>query len=112
MIELHLVLKAPANRIRPLTDALQVLADSARSKPGCLAVELYKSLTEPRRLYYDEIWESEADLRRMLASHHFCQLATLMEQASEAPTCEFRFIRKTYGFDFAEKVRGLSSVPP
>lgn len=108
MIELHLVLKAPSNRISALIDALQVLADSVRSKPGCLGVGLYKSVTEPRCLYYDEIWESELDLRRMLESHHFCQLATLMELASEPPTCEFRFISKTCGFDFAEQVRGLS----
>lgn len=108
MIELHLVLKAPSKRIRPLIDALQALADSARLEPGCLGVELYKSVAGPRCLCYGEIWESEADLHRMLASHHFCQLANLMELASEPPACEFRFISKTYGFDFAEQVRGLS----
>lgn len=112
MIELHLALKAPSNQIGTLIDALQVLADSVRSKPGCLSVGLYKSVAEPRRLYYDEIWESESDLRRMLESHHFCQLATLMELASEPPACEFRFISKTCGFDFAENVRGLTSAQP
>jgi len=106
MIELHLVLKAPPKRIRSLIEALQVLADSVRSEPGCLGVELYKSLIGPRCLCYDEFWESEADLCRMLTSHHFCQLATLMELASELPVCEFRFINQTYGLSFAEHVRG------
>lgn len=108
MIELHLVLKAPTKRIRHLIDALQVLADSARLEPGCLGVELYQNVAGQRYLCYDEMWESEADLRRMLTSHHFCQLANLMELASEPPACEFRFINQTYGFDFAERVRGLS----
>lgn len=106
MIELHLVLRVLPNQIPTMTDALQALAKSARSKPGCIAVEVGKSVTGPCCIFYDECWESETELRRMIASHHFSQLAALMELASEPPACEFRFISQVYGLNFAEQVRG------
>jgi quinol monooxygenase YgiN len=109
MIELHLVLKAPPNKTRTLITALQALAKSARTVPGCIAVEVYKTVAEPRYICYDEIWDSEAALRRMIASRHFSQLAALMELSSEPPACEFRFISKTYGLGFAELVRGCAN---
>lgn len=109
MIELHLVLRAPPNRTRILIDALQALAESVRSVPGCMAVEVYKSVAGPRYICYDEIWESEAELRRMIVSHHFSRLAALMELSSEPPACEFRFISQTYGLGFAEQVRACSN---
>ena len=107
MIELHLVLKAPPNKIRILIAALQALAKSSRVAPGCMAVEVYKTVAVPRYICYDEIWESEAALRSMIVSRHFSQLAALMELSSEPPVCEFRFISKTYGLGFAEFVKGL-----
>ncbi|MFZ2313091.1 MAG: antibiotic biosynthesis monooxygenase, partial [Methylobacter sp.] len=71
MIELHLLLRAPPNQTRNLTAALQALAKSARTLQGCMNVEVYKSVARPRCLCYDEVWESEQELRRMIASHHF-----------------------------------------
>jgi quinol monooxygenase YgiN len=109
MIELHLVLKAPPNKTRTLIAALQTLAKSARVDPGCMAVEVYKTVAMPRYICYDEIWESEATLRCMIASRHFSQLAVLMELSSEPPVCEFRFITQTYGLGFAEEVRGCDN---
>ncbi|QPK63555.1 antibiotic biosynthesis monooxygenase [Methylomonas sp. LL1] len=109
MIELHLVLRVPANKTRTMVDALQVLAKSARSVPGCIAVEVYKTVGVPRYICYDEIWESETMLRKMIASSHFSQLASLMELSSEPPDCEFRFISQTCGLDFAERVRGCAT---
>ena len=109
MIELHLVLKAPPNKTRTLIAALQALAKSARVEPGCMAVEVYKTAVGSRYICYEEIWESEATLRRMIASRHFSQLAALMELSSEPPACEFRFISQTYGLGFAEQVRGCAN---
>lgn len=107
MIELHLVLKAPPNQTRRLIAALQALAKGARTLPGCIAAELYKTVSGPQYLCYDEIWESESELRRMIASHHFSQLAALMELSLEPPICEFRFISQTYGLGFAYQVRDM-----
>lgn len=104
MIELYLVLMPLPNQSRNLTAALQALAKRARLIPGCLAAEVYKTVAGPHAIYYDEIWESEAELRRMIASRHFSQLAVLMESSREPPVCEFRFISKTYGLGFAEQV--------
>ena len=106
MIELHLVLRAQPNQTRNLIDALQALAKSARSAPGCHAVEIFMTVDRPRYICYDEIWESETELNRMIASHHFSQLAALMELSSEPPNCEFRFINQTFGLSYAEQVRG------
>ena len=106
MIELHLVLRAPPNQTRTLTAALQALAKSARTLPGCINVEVYKNVAQSRYLCYDEVWESEPELRSMIASHHFSQLAALMELSNEPPSCEFRFISQSYGLSYAEQVRG------
>jgi len=110
MIELHLVLTAPANQTRNLTAALQALAKNARVLQGCVKVEVYKNVAQPRCLCYDEVWASEPELRRMITSHHFSQLAALMELSSEPPSCEFRFISQTYGLGFAEQVRGCGNA--
>ncbi|QPK63561.1 antibiotic biosynthesis monooxygenase [Methylomonas sp. LL1] len=99
------MLRAVPDQTRMLTDALQVLAQGVRSVPGCLSVEIYKTVATPHCLCYDEIWESEASLRRMIKSRHFSQLASLMELSSHPPVCEFRFISKTQGIDFADQVR-------
>lgn len=109
MIELHLMLRVPVNKSRPLIDALQALAKHVRAEPGCMAVEVYKTIGLPRYICYDEVWESEVLLRKMIASPHFSQLASLMELSTEPPTCEFRFISQTYGLDFAEQVRANTS---
>lgn len=105
MIELHLVLRLPANKAQSMIAALQVLGKSARSAPGCIAVEVCKTVGSPHYICYSEIWESENRLRSMIASNHFSQLASLMELASEPPDCQFRFISKTQGLEFAEQVR-------
>ena len=109
MIELHLVLKAPPNKTRTLIAALQALAKCARIESGCMAVEVYKTAVGSRYICYEEIWESEAALSRMIASRHFSQLAALMELAREPPACEFRFIAQTYGLGFAEQVRDCAN---
>lgn len=105
MIELHLVLRVPVNKSRMVVDALTALAKTVRTVPGCVAVDVYKTAGFPRFICYDEIWESEAMLRAMIASPHFSQLAALMELSSEPPACEFRFISQIYGLEFAERVR-------
>ncbi|MDT4290336.1 antibiotic biosynthesis monooxygenase [Methylomonas sp. MO1] len=110
MIELHVILRARPNQTRSMTAALQALAKSARMLQGCVNVEVYKNVAQPRYLCYDEVWESETELRHMIASHHFSQLAALMELSSEPPSCEFRFISQTYGLGFAEQVRGHDNV--
>jgi quinol monooxygenase YgiN len=89
MIELHLVLKAPPSKTRTLIAALQALAKSSRGAPGCMAVEVYKTVAVPRYICYEEIWESEEALRSMIVSRHFSQLAALMELSTEPPVCEF-----------------------
>ncbi|MDP1664664.1 MAG: antibiotic biosynthesis monooxygenase [Methylobacter sp.] len=106
MIELHLVLKVTPGKTRSMIDALQALAKNAGAAPGCMAVEVYKAVGERGSICYDEIWESETVLRNMIVSRHFSQLASLMELSYEPPDCQFRFISKTLGLEFAEQVRG------
>lgn len=106
MIELHLILKVSPKKVRALTEALQALAKSARAEPGCIGVNVYKTVgAPPHTLCYDETWESESGLRRMIASKHFSQLASLMELSTEPPDCQFRFISNIQGLEFAERVK-------
>ncbi|WP_404360981.1 putative quinol monooxygenase [Methylotuvimicrobium sp. KM1] len=108
MIEFHITLKTPSNKSRPVIEALQVLAKKARAESGCIAVEVYKTVGFPCRIGYQETWATEEALRSMIASHHFSQLASLMELSIEPPKCEFRFISVIHGLEFASKVRNCS----
>ncbi|MGR8952374.1 MAG: putative quinol monooxygenase [Gammaproteobacteria bacterium] len=105
MIELHLLIHLPRRQKRSLLDAFQSLARWARAEHGCLSVELFVAAADSRSLRYVETWKSEADLRQMIQSPHFSKLIALMELASEAPACEFRIIKETYGLELAEQMR-------
>lgn len=105
MIELHLVLRVVPSNTRPMIDALKALAKSARAAPGCMSAEVYKAVDERGCVCYGEIWESERLLCNMIASKHFSQLAALMELSSKPPDCQFRFISKTQGLEFAEQIK-------
>ena len=106
MVELHLVIRVSLNKTRSLIDALQALAKSARAVSGCVAVEIYKAVGMSNCVCYVETWESEDVLQKMIASHHFSQLASLMELSVEPPDCEFRFISEVHRLDYALQVRG------
>lgn len=82
-----------------------MLAKSARAVPGCLSAEIYKAVGIPNCVCYVEAWESEIVLQKMIASHHFSQLASLMELSSEPPDCQFRFISELRHLDYALQVR-------
>lgn len=109
MIELQIIIKAHPHKTRTMTEALQAMAKNVRAVPGCLSVELYKRVGSPCHVCYDEVWESETALRQMIVSRHFSQLAALMELSTEPPYCQFRFISKTQGLEFAQQVRNSSN---
>lgn len=106
MIELHLVFKVPLHKTRPMLEALQALAKAVRAEPGCIAVAVYRAADIPSRVCYEETWQSEDTLQKMILSRHFSQLAALMEQSIEPPDCQFRFIEKVRALEYAEQVRG------
>ncbi|WP_268741927.1 putative quinol monooxygenase [Methylohalobius crimeensis] len=107
-MELYLVLRAPPRRSRVMVRALQSLAKSARAESGCTGVRLFGAIGDPRCVCYVETWESEAVMRRMIASEHFSQLAALMELAAEPPECQFRVIAEIRGLEYAAQVRNCS----
>jgi len=109
MIELHLVIKVSLNKSRSVIDALHVLAKNIRAVPGCLGAEVYKSVGISNCVCYVEGWESETALQKMIASHHFSQLASVMELSSEPPDCQFRFISDVQRLDYAMQVLGGAS---
>jgi predicted acylesterase/phospholipase RssA/quinol monooxygenase YgiN len=105
MIELHLLLHMPRQQTRPVIAAFRSLAKHVRAEPGCRSARLFVAAENPRCLCYVETWASDEDVRRMIRSPHFSQLAALMELASEAPECEFRVIAETHGLEFPARVR-------
>lgn len=111
MIELHLMLRTPRQQTRPVTAAFQSLAKQVRAEPGCRSARLFVAAENPHCLCYIETWESDEDVRRMIRSTHFSQLAALMELASEAPECEFRVIAETHGLEFPTRVRDRPDTP-
>lgn len=107
MIELNLILYAKPRQIRSLTDALLSLAKAARLESGCVTARVFVAAEDSNCLSYIETWESAEELRRMIRSRHFSQLATLLELAAAPPECRFRVIAETHGLEFAAQVRDV-----
>lgn len=79
---------------------------ASRREAGCVTCSLATRMAERVTFTLVEEWDSEADLRRHLASPTFEALAGLLESALEAPRIEFALASGIRGLDYVTEVRG------
>jgi quinol monooxygenase YgiN len=100
----------PLGESRPITDALHRIMVTARAQVGCIGCSLTTDAGRQVGVRYVEEWASEEHLRRELQSERFCNLAALMESATEPPQIEFTLPSGTRGIDYVQEVRTVSRL--
>ena len=95
----------PMGQARPMTMALHSLAAEIRSIHGCIGCSVTTDLTNQSAVRYIEDWRTEDDLQIRLRPDTFAPLATLIEDATEAPRVEFSLPSGTRGLDYVEEVQ-------
>ena len=95
----------PMGQARPMTMALHSLAAEIRTVHGCVGCSVTTDLTNQSAVRYIEDWRTEDDLQTRLRPNTFAPLATLIEDATEAPRVEFSLPSGTRGLDYVEEVQ-------
>jgi quinol monooxygenase YgiN len=95
----------PMGQARPMTMALHSLAAEIRTVHGCMGCSVTTDLTNQSAVRYIEDWRTEDDLQTRLRPNTFAPLATLIEDATEAPRVEFSLPSGTRGLDYVEEVQ-------
>ena len=101
----------PPGQTSTIATALQALMLATKHEHGCIACLLETEVGERVTLRYEELWQTEEDLRQRIQSARFAELAGLVESATEQPRIEFTLPTGTRGLDYADEVRrGTESV--
>jgi quinol monooxygenase YgiN len=87
-----------------IASALQGLMLATRHELGCVGCLLETEVGDRVTLRYEELWQTEADLRRRIQSVLFAQLAGLVEYATDQPRIEFVLPEGTRGLEYADEV--------
>jgi quinol monooxygenase YgiN len=94
----------PPGQTGTIATALQALMLATKHEHGCIACLLETEVGERVTLRYEELWQTEEDLRRRIQSVRFAQFAGLVEHATEQPRIEFTLPTGTRGLDYADEV--------
>jgi quinol monooxygenase YgiN len=111
MIRLSAELVASECEARQVADALQRLMISTRLERGCLGCTVRIETAGRHTVFYEEHWETEADVQRRVESGGFTAVLELMERAEAPPRIEFDLVRAVRGLDYVQEVRSPGRPP-
>lgn len=80
-----------SERRQPLIEAATELVELSLHDDGCIAYDLYGSLTADDRLMIVETWRDEKSLKAHMASDHFRRLVPRLEELSTMTLEQFNF---------------------
>ena len=92
-------------------EALKILRSTVegnRILPGCLSCRIYEDIEEDNVLMYEEMWESEEELKQHLRSDEYHKVLLVMEMALDHPVVEFKTLSSSTGIETIEKARRLT----
>lgn len=106
----HMVLewRVPPGQAQPITAALQDVMLATRREAGCLSCSVFTLASERITVRYAEDWDTEEHLRNQIRSERFRVIASLVEEATEAPRIQFVLPAGTRGIEYATEVREAS----
>jgi quinol monooxygenase YgiN len=83
----------------------QSIAERTRVESGCATCSVYRDIEDKRVIVFEELWRSEEELRRHLASEEYRNVLILMEMSSEPPMVRFDTITQSTGMETIESAR-------
>lgn len=104
---LHAIIKleVPDDKIDAIANILAPVATSIRRLTGCIDSGLYRSLTHPNQILYEEHWENDQQLDSHLASDKYLDVLMAMEMASGEPVVKFHSVSHIYSMDRISQFR-------
>lgn len=80
-----------SSRRKPLIEKATELVELSLHDKGCIAYDLYGSLTADDRFMIVETWESRKDLDAHMASDHFKRIVPQLQELATMTLEEFTF---------------------
>lgn len=78
-------IKAKADKVEEVREALTGLVEPTRSEPGCIVYELVQNTGDPTDFTFMEEWESEAALASHASSVHIKATRVKLDGIVEGP---------------------------
>ena len=92
MIRLNVFFRVESEENRALfIEKATELVNLSRKEEGCVAYDVFASLTENKHLMICETWRSEDDLEKHSASEHFRRLVPQLHELGESKAEKFKF---------------------
>lgn len=76
---------------KAFTEAAKELVELSVKDNGCVAYDVFESLTKPKNLMICETWKTREDLDAHMASEHFKRIVPQLQQLAEMKLEEFTF---------------------
>lgn len=89
-LNVFLLLQEEKNR-KPLIEACTELVELSLRDKGCVAYDIFTSLTVDNHLMFCETWRTREDLDAHMKSEHFQRLVPRIQQLAEMTLEEFSF---------------------
>lgn len=100
---------SPSNRSAAV-GTIAAMTGFTKSKPGCLACDLYSHIDNDDELQLVEKWDSAESLKRHIASKQYGFLVEALELAIESPMVEFHTVTTTEGLPLVEDIRSSNKA--
>jgi quinol monooxygenase YgiN len=90
------------------SEALEILGstiEQTQFEPGCISCRLYRGVDEIGAILIEELWMSDADVKRHLRSDKYHKILLVVEMAAEPPEIRFDAISHSSGVETIEQAR-------
>jgi len=108
MILATIRMKMPPEKRGEALKILKSTVERNRILPGCLSCRIYEDIEEDNVLMYEEMWESEEELKHHLRSDEYHKVLLVMEMALDHPEVGFKTLSSSTGIETIEKARKFS----
>jgi quinol monooxygenase YgiN len=96
------------------SEALEILGsiiEQTQFEPGCISCRLYRGVDEEGAILIEELWMSDADVKRHLRSDKYHKILLVVEMAAEPPEIRFDTISHSSGVETIELARNQTDQP-
>ena len=105
MIELHLKLFLPNNRVDEAIRTLRSVIGPTLVQTGCIESCIYQDPLAQNVILYKEEWNSWKNLENQIRSERFTQILKIMEMCTESPELSIDSIQESRGMEYVEQIR-------